>query len=425
MLHPLSQGGLALHLRCENNDVCRTATDVDWGLARMPRIAIIHDWLVTYAGSERVLERLLAVFPDADVFSLIEFLPDSERGFLGGRPVQTSFLQSIPFARRHYTKLLPLMPLAVEQFDLSDYDIVISSSHCVAKGVLTGPNQLHVSYVHSPMRYAWDLQHEYLRNSRVGGGPLGLPTRWLLHKLRMWDVQSANSVDAFAANSQFIARRIHKVYRREARVIHPPVDLEQFTPEGPKEDFYVTASRLVPYKRVRLLVEAFNRMPSRRLVVIGDGPDLGALRPIAGQNVSLVGHKPGHELRSYLQRARAFVFAGLEDFGIALVEAQACGTPVVAFGRGGALETVRGLDHPQPSGLFFDEQTPKAIGEAIYRFECERAAFIAQACRASAERFGHERFERAMLSFVAQHWHAQHRGSKHGEIEDSPNKQAA
>ena len=368
------------------------------------RVAIVHDWFVTYAGSERVVEQLITLFPQADVFSLIEFLRPSDRRFLAGKPVTTSFLQRLPFARRKYAAYLPLMPLAIEQLNLSGYDLVISSSHSVAKGVLTGPDQLHVSYVHTPMRYAWDAQHEYLEGTRFGRGLRGWIARWMLHKLRIWDYRTAAGVDSFVANSDFIARRIRKVYRRDARVIYPPVDTEGFSLKEKRDDFYLTASRLVPYKRVDLLVEAFGQMPDKRLVVIGDGPELGRLRAKARANVTLLGHQDSNVLRDHLERARAFLFASREDFGIVLVEAQAAGTPVIALGAGGALESIRGLDAPQPTGLFFGEQTTEAIVEAIRLFERGTHPIKASACRENALRFRVDRFHREFLAHVTDQW---------------------
>ena len=365
------------------------------------KIAIVHEWLSTYAGSERVLEQLLQIYPHADLYAVIDALPAGERGFLRGHQATTSFIQRLPFARTHFRHYLALMPLAVEQLDLSAYDLVISSNHAVAKGVITGPDQLHVSYVHSPMRYAWDLQHQYLNESGLTRGwkraLLGPLVRGLLHYLRSWDQRSANGVDTFVANSAFIGRRIRKVYRREARVIHPPVDIDRFTLRTDKEDFYLSASRLAPYKRVPLIVEAFAEMPDQRLVVIGDGPDHERVRRALPPNVQMLGFQPAAKLVDWMQRARALVFAAEEDFGIAPVEAQACGTPVIAYGRGGSLESVRG-DGPQPTGLFFMEQTAASIRDAVRRFEARGAgAFSPVDCRAHAEGFSapifRERFE--------------------------------
>ncbi len=239
------------------------------------KVAVVHDWLVTYAGAERVLEQMLQVLPEADLFSLIDFVPDDERGFLGGRPVRTSFLQRLPWARTRYRSYLPLMPLAIEQFDLSSYDLIVSSSYAVAKGVLTGPDQLHLCMCYSPMRYAWDLQHQYLRESGLDRGLKSMLARRLLHRIRNWDARTGAGVDEFMAISRFVARRIRKVYRRESTVIYPPVDTDAFAPDWNqgREPFYLTASRMVPYKRIDLIAEAFAGMPDRTLVIIGDGPD--------------------------------------------------------------------------------------------------------------------------------------------------------
>jgi len=364
------------------------------------KTAIVHDWLVTYAGAERVLEQMLQVLPDAELHSLIDFVPPADRGFLGGRPVRTSFLQRLPGARTRYRSYLPLMPLAIEQFDLSAYDLVVSSSYAVAKGVLTGPDQLHVCMCYSPMRYAWDLQHQYLRETGLARGLRSGLARALLHYVRNWDGRTAQGVDEFIAISQFVGRRIRKVYRRDSVVIYPPVDVEAFTPGAQREDYYVTASRLVPYKRVDLLVEAFAGMPDRRLVVIGDGPELGRIRSKARSNVTLTGAQPVSALRDYLQRARAFVFAAEEDFGIAPLEAQACGTPVLAYAKGGAVETIRGLEYPEPTGVFFQEQSVPAIHEAVARFEAEEHRISAAACRQNALRFGAERFRREFRKLI-------------------------
>ena len=368
------------------------------------KVAIVHDWLVTYAGAERLLEQMLAVYPDADLFSLIEFVPEEERAFLGGRRVNTSFLQRLPGMRRGYRELLPLMPLAIEQFDMSPYDLVLSSSYAVAKGVITGPDQLHLSYCHSPMRYAWDLQHQYLRESGLERGLGSMIARYILHRMRIWDLRTANGVDEFMAGSQFIARRIAKVYRRDTTVIHPPVDVDAFTPGGTREDFYVTASRMVPYKRMDLIVEAFATMPHRRLVVIGDGPEARRIRAKGASNVQFLGQQSFEVLRDHLRRARAFVFAAEEDFGIAPLEAQACGTPVLAYGKGGVLETIRGLAEPQPTGIFFPEQTVAAIAETVELFERDGQRILPAACRENAIRFSNEQFRSVFSSHVAGSW---------------------
>lgn len=372
-----------------------------------PRVAIVHEWLIDHSGSEKVLEQMLHLYPQADLFAVVDFLAPGERGFLQGKAARTTFIQGLPFARKHFRSYLPLMPLAVEQHDLSAYDIVLSSNHAVAKGVVTGPDQLHLCYVHSPIRYAWDLQHQYLRESGLTAGAKAWLARLVLHRMRLWDVASANRVDVFIANSAFIARRVHKVYRRDAVVIHPPVDVARFVPGAAKGDFFLAASRLVPYKHMPMIVRAFARLPQHRLVVIGDGPDMARVRAAAGPNVQVLGYQEGTVLVDHMQRARALVFAAEEDFGITPVEAQACGTPVIAFGRGGALETVRGLGHgPAPTGLWFGEQTEEAVADAVLRFDAAADQFSVQACRAQAERFSVDRFRSSLAAFVDASWQA-------------------
>nr|WP_184415913.1 glycosyltransferase family 4 protein [Rhodanobacter sp. MP7CTX1] len=372
------------------------------------RIAIVHDWLTTYAGAERVLEQLLSMYPQADLFAVCDFVPEGDRHFLQGRTPTTSFIQKLPGARKRYRNYLPLMPLAMEQLDVSGYDIVISSSHAVAKGVLTGPDQLHVSYVHTPIRYAWDLQHQYLRESGLNHGLKGWLARVLLHRIRVWDSRTASGVDAFVANSQFIGRRIWKVYRRESDVVYPPVDVEVFTIGESKEDFYLTASRLVPYKRVDLIVEAFAKMPERRLVVIGDGPERAKVERLAAghPNIELLGYQSSEVLVDHMRRAKAFVFAAEEDFGITPVEAQACGTPVIAYGRGGSLETVRGLAVDKPTGVFFDSQSVAAMIHAVEQFGQSVSAFKAVHCRENALRFSAKRFQTQFAELVVREWTA-------------------
>ncbi|MFZ1548021.1 MAG: glycosyltransferase family 4 protein [Candidatus Nitrotoga sp.] len=368
------------------------------------KVAVIHDWLSVYAGAERVLEQILLCYPNADLYGMVDFIPSRERGFLLGKTATTSFVQNMPFARTRYRQYLSLMPLAVEQFDLSGYDLVISCSHAVAKGVITGPDQLHISYVSSPMRYAWDLQHQYLRDSGLDKGVKGWVAKWILHKMRIWDVRTANGVDCFIANSHFIRRRIWKTYRRDAVVIYPPVEISKFTLCENKEDFFLTASRLVPYKKIDLIAEAFTAMPERRLVIIGDGPEMQKVRAKAGTNVTVLGYRPDDVLRDYMQRAKAFVFAAEEDFGITPLEAQACGTPVIAYGKGGVLETIRGLDDEQPTGVFFAEQSISAIKAAVIYFEQEAARILPVTCRNNACRFASERFRSEFIQCVENEW---------------------
>lgn len=373
------------------------------------RVAIVFEWFQSFGGVERVVAGMREVFPDADLFALVH----DEKALAGtplqGAKVRTSFLQRLPRATTAYRNYLPLMPLAVEQLDLRDYDVVLSSSHTVAKGVLTRADQIHVSYTHTPVRYAWDLYLGYLEDAGLAApkgfkaGLKGALARAVLHYLRVWDVAAANRVDAYVANSSYVAQRIEKLYRREAKVVYPPVDVERFRSDVPREEFFVTVSRLVPYKRVRMMVEAFNRSGDP-LVVIGDGPERAELERLAGPNVWLLGYRPEEEVAGYLQRAKAFVFAADEDFGIAPVEAQAAGCPVIAYGRGGALETVVGHPAPDATGVFFDEQTTDALVGAVRRFNADADAFDPEACRVNAERFGPERFRREILDVVEALW---------------------
>lgn len=359
------------------------------------KVALVLDWLVTYAGAERVVEQIIRLYPQLEIFALVDFLEGKQRDFLQGRPVKTSFIQKLPKAKTKYRSYLPLMPLAVEQFDVSSYDLVISSSHAVAKGVITGPDQVHVCYCHSPIRYAWDLQHQYLKESALEQGAKSMLARWLLHKVRLWDYRTANGVDVFMANSSYIARRIRKVYGRDSEVVFPPVAVQDFDVRTQKDDFYFTASRMVPYKKIEVIVEAFRSMPDKQLVVIGEGPQFERIKSLAGPNVRLLGYQPFDVLRDHMQRAKAFVFAAEEDFGIIPVEAQACGTPVIAFKRGGALETV--VDGV--TGVFFPDQTPASVVEAVTDFE-RLPAFDPAVLRANAERFSQQAFDQRFRAVV-------------------------
>ncbi len=396
----MQQNGEILHQAEQNGHPAQIEKMERGGGADPVEIAIVHDWLPVYAGAERVLEQMLTVLPGADLYSLIDFLPEKQRAFLGGRSVQTSFMQRLPFARSKYRYYLPLAPLAIEQFDLRNYEVVVSSSYVVAKGILTSARQLHISYVHSPLRYGWDLYFQYLRQGRLKKGLRSLLARLILHYMRLYDATTANRVDVFVANSHNVAQRIWKTYRRRAQVIYPPVDTEAFTLHSDKEDFYVTMSRLVPYKRVDLVVEAFSEMPDKELFVIGDGPEFKRIRAKAGPNVTMLGYQPFEAVLHYLQRARAFVYAAEEDFGIVNVEAQACGTPVIAYGRGGALETVV----PGKTGVFFYEQSVERLKQAVYEFEDLCEGMSAEMIRRNAERFSKERFREEFEHLIAREY---------------------
>ncbi len=367
------------------------------------RVAIVHEWLGPYAGSERVVAAMLESFPRADLYALVRD-PEKLRGTpLENVPVETSFVQSLPGATERYRLYLPLMPLAVEQFDLRSYDLILSSSHAVAKGALTRPDQLHVSYTYTPMRYAWDFYLDYLERGGMDRGVKTLLARPLLHYLRLWDAAAANRVDAYLASSDYVARRINKLYRRPARILHPPVEVGGYRTDLPREDFYVSVSRLVPYKGMDLIAEAFTRM-RKPLVIIGEGPDLDRVRRVAGPTVKLLGYQPAQVVKDHLQRARAFVFAAEEDFGIAPVEAQAAGCPVIAYGRGGARETVIPYPAPGATGLFFDHPSVEELAAAIERFEKVEGALDREDCRRNAERFARERFVIELRSTVSELW---------------------
>ena len=328
----------------------------------------------------------------------------------GSPGTRAASLQRLPGLSRTYRHLLSLYPLAVEQLDVTSYDLVISSHFSVAHGVLTRPGQVHVSYVHSPMRYAWDLQHEYLREAGLAAGPLSWIARLMLHRARLWDFAAAQRPDAVAANSRFVAQRIRRCHRRAARVIHPPVATGSFAPaERSRDAPYVSVGRLVPYKRTELVARAFAQMPHRRLVIVGDGPEMTKVAALRAPNIEVRGHQPTAAVRAALAGARAYVFAGIEDFGITAVEAQAAGTPVIAYREGGLAETVRGPEHARPTGLFFAEQTVDAVISAVDRFEREEARITSQNCVANAARFSEAQFRRGFSAFVEDALN-QHRG---------------
>lgn len=370
------------------------------------KYALVHEWLTPKAtgGSELVVQEILKHI-DADLYALIDFESTNPESYLFQRQIGTTFLQHFPFARSGVQKYLPLLPFAIEQLDLRAYDAIVSSSHTVAKGVIASPEQMHVCYCHTPMRFAWELTYDYLRSSLMGRGLPGVLTRYLLHQMRQWDTLTANRVDYFIANSQNTARRIWRCYRRRATVIYPPVNLERFSLVSSKQDFYLIVSRLVSYKQVSLIVRAFNQL-NKPLVVIGTGPELNQIRRLAQPNVQVLGAQPNEVVEKYMAAAKAFVYAACEDFGIALVEAQACGTPVIAYGAGGALETVRSIEkYPETAtGIFFSTQTEAGLIAAVEKFEMYQAAFDADLIRTHAEQFSANNFAEKFLSFVQRAW---------------------
>lgn len=366
------------------------------------KYAFVHEWLTPKAtgGSELVVQEILK-YIDADLYALIDFESVNPDSYLYQRNIGTTFLQNLPQAQSGVQKYLPLLPIAIEQLDLNHYDVILSSSHAVAKGVLTNPHQLHICYCHTPMRYAWDLTFDYLQGDRKGKGIQGLLARYILHSLRQWDVISANRVDYFIANSNHTAKRIWRCYRRQAKVIYPPVELDKFKFNAEKDDFYLTISRLVSYKQICLIVKAFNQL-QKPLVIIGAGSQIEELRQLAESNVQILGWQPHNVVEQYITKAKAFVYAACEDFGIALVEAQACGTPVIAYGKGGALETVKDIrQNPQDgTGLFFDLQEPEALVTAVKEFEQLPTKIKPENCRLQATKFGPTIFQHSYLDYI-------------------------
>ena len=365
-------------------------------------VGIVADWFITYAGSEKVVAEFIKIFPESELYSIVNFLSAENKKYFQNKEITTTFIQNLPKSKKKYQSYLPFMPLAIEQLDVSKHDVILSSSHAVAKGVLTGPDQLHISYVHSPIRYAWDLQHQYLREANLDKGLKGLLAKWILHKIRMWDCRTANGVDHFIANSHFISRRIKKVYGRHADVIYPPVDVERFALKESKSNYYFTASRLVPYKRMDLIVEAFSHMPDKKLVVIGDGPEMSKVKAKATSNIEILGYQSNDIMQEHMRNAKAFVFAAEEDFGITPVEAQSCGTPVIAYGKGGSLETVRPYGVNKPTGILFDQQNVQSIIDGVIKFESLQDKISPLNCREHALKFSTERFNNEISEYVCQ-----------------------
>lgn len=371
------------------------------------KIAILHDWLATYAGAERVLEQFITMFPDADVYSLVDFIPENHRKFLQGKKVRTSFIQKLPFASTKFRNYLPLFYSAVRAWDLSQYDLILSSSHCMVKNVRTRPGQLHLCYCHSPVRYAWDMQDEYLDQTGLNSGLKGLLIRTVMAYVRKMDLQATSGVTQFIANSSFIGERIKACYGRDSVVVNPPVMTDEFTFEPKKQDYYVTASRMVPYKHMYLIAEAFAQMPDKNLVIIGDGPEMPKVQAAAEghPNINVMGYQKFAVLKQHMQQAKAFVFAAKEDFGITPVEAMACGTPVIAFGEGGILDSVIPAGKTSPTGILYPEQTPQSLIKAVKSFEKPGTHLTAENCRKRAENFSPEHFRERMLAVINQHLH--------------------
>jgi glycosyltransferase involved in cell wall biosynthesis len=366
-------------------------------------IAIVHDWCPSFRGGERVLSELCAVLRGKHVYTLFDFLPaDVKERYFKDVAFHVSVANQFPMVERYYRSLFFACPFLIEQFDVTNYDVVVSSSAAFSRGILTRPDQPHVCYVHSPIRYAWDEQFSYLAQGRLGYGPKGLMFRYFLHHLRNWDTRTAHGPDLMLANSNYVRGRIRRIYGRDAEVVFPPVHLDELLYCGDKSDYYITASFLAPYKRTDLVISAFNAMPNKRLLVVGDGQQSKRLREAAGPNVSFTGFLPRAAYVEAVAKARALVFAGCEDFGIALAEAQACGTPLIAFGRGGVCDIVKPLGtSDRPTGVLFGSQTVAAVCEAVAHFEAHSADIEPAACRDNAERFSVARFHREIADAVA------------------------
>lgn len=382
------------------------------------KVALVHDWYNVSAGGEKVMRAILNSFTDKsyphespfasdwekitvdqiDVYSLIDFLRKTDRQYLlNGRKVNTTFLQHFPFAKTYYRNYLPFFKAATQSIDLSGYDLIISSSAAVSKNVRKQKGQIHICYCHTPIRYAWDLEEAYLQHLNPILKPFTFLIKWVLSSLRKWDLTSTPNVDYFLANSAFVAERIKRIYNRDAAIVYPPVDTNSFALAGlPRKDFYVTAGRLVPYKNVELIAEAFSKMPDKTLYIIGDGPDKHKVAKYAGKNVVLLGYQPKDRMVKYIQQAKAFILAAEEDFGITTVEAQSCGTPIIAYQKGGYLETV--VDGK--TGVFFENQSAQSICDAVHHFERNQRAFEPQQIRENALQFSEHIFNKHFVSHV-------------------------
>jgi glycosyltransferase involved in cell wall biosynthesis len=355
------------------------------------KVAIVHYWLLSMRGGEKVLEALSELYPEADIFTLV-YDPDAIKGRLKNHTIKTSFLQKIPGVKKYYQLMLPLMPLALESMDITDYDLVISSESGPAKGIIPKPDALHVCYCHSPMRYIWDHYFFYHANA-------GFLKRLLMpviaSRLRQWDVSTSARVDRFVANSRHIANRVEKYYRRDATVIHPPVSVDDFAIADDIGDFYLCAGQLVGYKRVDIAVDAFTRM-QKNLVVIGTGEEMEDLKRRAGPTIKFLDHQPFASLKKHMAQCKALIFPGEEDFGIVPVEVMASGRPVLAYGRGGAMDTVvEGL-----SGMLFAEQSVECLIESVAKFEAAEAGFEPKAIRAHALNFSKDNFKKKIKMLV-------------------------
>ncbi|MEO0144916.1 MAG: glycosyltransferase [candidate division WOR-3 bacterium] len=357
------------------------------------KIALLHDWIIDVAGSEKVFKEICDIFKSADIYTIVYKQESLKELGIENRKIYSSIVQNFPFSKKFYRNYFFIYPIIVEQFDLSKYDLIISSSHSFIKGVLKHSNQIHICYCHTPIRYAWDLYFEYIKHLNFLFKGLSI---YFLHKIRTWDYISSQRIDYFIANSNYVAQRIKKIYNKPAYVIYPPVEVEKFEVESKKDNYYLTAGRFVPYKKIDVIVRAFSRMKDKKLIVIGDGPDFKKVKELASNNVELLGYQNFENLKNYLKKAKAFIYMADEDFGILPVEAQACGTPVIAYKKGGVLETVI----ENKTGIFFDEQSEESLINAIERFEKMENVFDVYEIRKNAEKFSKEEFRNKFIMFL-------------------------
>ena len=360
------------------------------------KVALIHDWLTGQRGGEKVLEVLCEIFPEAPIFTLFHF-PGTQIKSIEERDIHTSFLQRMPFLRKKYRSYLPMFPVAVELFDLQDFDMIVSSSHCVAKGVIPRPDALHVCYIHSPVRYAWNQYFSYFSPKKLGFFSRKL-IPFSIHKLRLWDESSSHRVDHFIANSKTTAQRVQKYYRRQSDVIHPPVDSDFFRPTEKQEDYFLIVSALVPYKKIDLAIQTFNQN-GKVLKILGHGPEYKRLKKMSKTNIQFLGSTDEETLLKTYQQAKALIMPGEEDFGINALEAQACGIPVVSYARGGALETVISGE----TGVFFSDLSVNSLLGALDKLET--ITFNKEILRAHALNFSREKFKENLNAFLREKWH--------------------
>ena len=371
-------------------------------------VAIIHDWFSGEfkGGAEKVLKEIEEIFVENksyyEIYCLVNHL-NKKHKFNQGKIINTSFIQNLPFSKKHFHKYLPLFPLAIEQLDLREFDLIISSSHAVAKGVITSPDQLHISYIHSPMRYAWDQMHVYLESSSYMKSKINILLRMILQDLRKWDYLSSVRIDKLVSNSNFTAKRIKKYWGRNSSVIHPPVDTKKFSPRKSRGEFYLSVSRLVPNKRIDLLVKAFNQLDFP-LIIVGSGPEKKKLMKISKNNISFLNYQNDLSIKNLMETCRAFVYTGIEDFGIAPVEAMAAGAPIIAFNKGGILDTVKCINSEAKisTGILFDEQNEKVIRDCINYFEDKKLwlEFSNEDINSWAQNFSIEIFKKKFANFI-------------------------